>query len=195
MKTILDFFKTTVLGGLIVIVPLAIAGIVIAQVIVVIIDLNAKLAGMFPYEFLNQPIVLAVLGTVLVVVLCFLTGLMLITTPGEKLLMGMTKKLEQLVPMFGLVRTVTARFAGMKDGDFSPVELDLYGSESRLLGFLIEKLPDDRVTVYVPSVPALTIGQIFVVPATSIKELDVPPALLVNAVTQWGVESKKLYSK
>ena len=194
MKNILNFLKTTLIGGLVVIVPLAIAFAVLAQIFVVINGLNAKLAGMFPYELLNKPIVLAILGVIGVALICFITGLILLTGIGERLLMGLNNALAKKIPMYGLVRTITTRFTGMKDGDFAPVEIDLYGSATRSLGFLIEKLPDARVTVYIPSVPALTVGQIFIVPAANVTELKVPPTMLVNAVTQWGVESKKLYA-
>ena len=74
-----------------------------------------------------------------------------------------------------------------------PAEVALYGSNSRQYALVVEQLPDGRAVVFVPSVPAATLGQLHVVSMDDVTLLDVPVQDLLNAVTQWGAGSSLIY--
>jgi len=52
---------------------------------------------------------------------------------------------------------------GFSEGETSypPALIELYGPGAAVLGFIMEEHPNDQVTVYVPSVPVLTVGNIY----------------------------------
>jgi uncharacterized membrane protein len=192
MKKIIDFFKTTVLGGLVVLIPFAILSYVLLQMFSVIQGINATLAGKLPYPILENPVVLIAVSIIALIVICFITGLLL-KTLGGKPIQKFNEFLESKIPMYAMVRTLTKRLTGAKGTEFSPAEIDLYGTETRMMGFIVEKLPDDRICVFVPTAPAITVGQIFIVPKDQVSPLDATPAEAANVITQWGVGTKSLY--
>lgn len=194
MKKLLKFIKTTIIGGLIVIVPLAVVAFVLMQVFSVMNGITNKLAGKLPYPILEHPVVLVLLSILGVIAICFLTGLLLLTGLGDKLLNEANSALANKIPMYGMIRTLTQRLTGTEGLSFAAAEIDLYGTDVRALGFIIEALPEDRLSVFVPLAPTITVGQLYVLPSTCVTQLDKPPAEVANVITQWGIGSCELYT-
>jgi uncharacterized membrane protein len=195
MKRLIEFIKTAAIGGLVVIVPVAILAIVLAQVLSTVVGLTKGVADFLPFgELTNTAMILAiaVFGTVLI---CFVTGLLLQTGPGDALRNWLGRNIAERLPMYGMLRNLTQRFVGVEGTQFAVCEVDLYGSGARPLGFIVESLPGDRYAVFVPHAPIATIGQIYVLPDADVHMLDASMADAANAITQWGVGTAKLYEK
>ena len=56
----------------------------------------------------------------------------------------------------------------------------------------VEELADGRFTVFVPSVPTLLAGAIYILTAERVHPLNIPFTLAVKVVTRWGSGSKEL---
>ena len=194
MKRSLGFIKTTALGGLVVIVPLAILLFAAAQVLYVAIDIVRQVAALLPFRFLENPVVVGLLAVTVIIAVCFLTGLAVRTATGADLQQRFDRFLERKVPLYGVVRSITQRFAGIEDEQLTPAEIDLYGSGSGLLGFIMERLPDGRYCVFVPDVPLLTVGRMVVVNDSQIRRLPGSMNTAAEAVTQWGVGLTAVYT-
>jgi uncharacterized membrane protein len=193
VNNFIGFVKTTVIGGLVVIVPLAIIAFVVGDTVHTLIEVTKPLTTDFPFgPFVNA--MLAVLVAVLVIVaICFVAGFMLSTFWGRTAKNWLEKKVLERVPMYSTLRGLTQRFAGMEDADYPVVEADLYGSESRVLGVLVDELADGRKVVYVPSSPMVTIGQLHILGAYHVTETDLSMAETIGCLSQMGLESRKLF--
>jgi len=194
MKQSLGFIKTTALGGLVVIVPLAILLFVTAQILYIAIDMISQVAEWLPFAFLDNPVVISLLAIAVIIAICFFTGLAVRTATGANLQQRFDRFLERKIPLYGVVRSITQRFAGIEDEQLTPAEIDLYGSGSGLLGFIMERLPDGRFCVFVPDVPLLTVGRMFVVTEAQVRRLPGSMHTIAEAVTQWGVGLNAVYS-
>ena len=97
--------------------------------------------------------------------------------------------------MYSTVKGLTQRFAGIESSDFPVAEVDLYGTASRVLGIVIEQLPDDRLMVYIPISPLVTVGQLNIVPKSCVKELDASLLDTIECISKIGLEAGKLYRK
>lgn len=194
MKQSLDFVKTTAIGGLVVIVPLAILLFVTAQILFVAIGAIRTIAPLLPFDFLENPVVVSLLAIAIIIGLCFFTGLALRTATGAGLQQRLDKFLERKVPLYGVIRSITQRFAGMEDEQLTPAEIDLHGNGTGVLGFIMERLGDGRYCVFVPDVPLLTVGRMFVVNETQIRRLPGSMHTAAEAVTQWGVGLAEVYA-
>ena len=60
------------------------------------------------------------------------------------------------------------------------------------MGIVIEENDNDTITVFIPSIPMLTIGTLFVVERSRVKHLDVGYLEYLECLGEWGVGSKKL---
>ena len=193
MKKVISFVKTTALGGLVVMVPLAILIIVLLQILSFAVDLTAEIAQLLPFEFLTNPAVLVALGILSVVALCFVTGLLLQTSPGNAIKQRLDTFLEERVPLYGMIQAITRQFVGIDDKHLMPAEIDLHGSGTRVLGFVVEQLDDGRYCVYVPDSPVLTVGRIYIVGEDQITRLPGATRATVDAITQWGGGTRQIY--
>lgn len=192
MKRILKFVKTTAIGGLLVIVPFTVVLIVLSQLFYAIYGLGMKLSQTLPVQILDNTgvILLLVIGSI--VGLCFVTGLVLQTRAGIGIKEVFNRHIAKKIPMYGAIRSLTQRFVGVDGNQFAPVEIDLYGSASRVLGFLVESLPDNRCTVFVPGAPVATIGNLYFVPQHDVYPLDTSTGNALTVITQWGVDAASL---
>lgn len=195
MKNTIEFIKTTAIGGLMLILPIAVIIFILTYIINLLVSLNNKLAEYLPYEVFDNTLVIMTIAILSIVFICFLAGMLLKTGLGDRLAKNLDNFLIDKIPMYGFLKNVTQRITGENVLALTPAEVDLFGSEARSLAFVIEEIPDNRFAVFVPSSPALTIGQVYILPAASVKQLDKPVRDAIDAISQWGSGAKKLYEE
>ena len=195
MKGLIKFIKTTVIGGLVMIIPLTIFAVVLGMLLDSLVAITSEIAEHLPNGPLDNTLVVVLVAVLAIISLCFFTGLLLSTRPGKTLTAFLERHIAQKIPLYGVVKNLTAQFVGIRSKQFQPIEVDLYGTKSWVLGFIVEDLPDGRLAIFVPSIPMVTIGQVFYVPEDRVRILDVPAIDVVNAITQWGVGSKVVFQK
>lgn len=196
-KRTFRFLKTTAIGGLLVIVPVAVVLFVLGQLLFGLYGAGIALleTGLIRGIEAEDALLVLALALASLVGLCFFTGLVVQTRIGGALRAWFGRNVAGRIPMYKAITSLTERFAGVDGDDFVPVEVDLYQSAARTLGFLVEKLPDGRCTVFLPSAPVATVGNIVIVPEASLTRLDASVSQAISAVTQWGVESTLLYDR
>jgi len=192
VKKIVRFFKTTAIGGLLVIVPIAIILYVLAELFYVLYSLAEALISTLNIE-IDDALIMVGIAAAALIALCFLTGLLIRTRFGLMIKRGFNRHIGDRIPMYNALASLTQRFAGQEGSDFAPVEVDMYHSSARAIGFRIENLPGDRCAVFVPSAPVATIGNIYVVARCDVTDISASVTDTFAAITQWGVDSKKLY--
>ncbi|MCH9696293.1 MAG: DUF502 domain-containing protein [Gammaproteobacteria bacterium] len=192
MSRFLNFIKTTAIGGLLVIVPLAIILFVLGQVLYALYGLSEKIISELGIEVSYALTVLGI-AVLALVGLCFFTGLLVRTRFGLAFKHWFNRTVGKRIPMYRALSNLTKRFAGVDGNDFAPVEIDLYGSDARAIGFLIESLPDKRCAVFVPSAPVATVGNVYVVAEDKVTRLNASVTDTLTALTQWGVDTRPLY--
>ncbi|MDJ0916466.1 MAG: DUF502 domain-containing protein [Woeseiaceae bacterium] len=193
MKKVLEFIRTTAIGGLLVIIPVTIVAFVLVQLYVRIVGFVGSFVDALPIDLRSDAILIALLTILTLVAVCFLTGLLVQTQLGDAIRSWAKRNIADRIPMYNALTSLTRRVAGIDEGQFAPVEVDLFGSETRTLGFLIEALPDDRCAVFVPSAPLVTAGQLYVVPSSRVQTIEASMSDAMTVVTQWGVDARTLY--
>ena len=195
MKKMLDFVKTTVLGGLVAIVPLAVLIVALGMALKVMVDIMNALKGVLPFSPLVNTAIIFGVALVALVAICFGAGLLVKTAFGHAFVEKMHAFFSAHIPMYKTIRDITRNAAGMQGREFDLALIDLHGSPSRVLGTVMEELPDNRVAAYIPMSPTLGVGQVYVLPAENVERLDVPIADFAGAISQWGVGTEKLFQQ
>ena len=192
MKRVVEFIKTTAIGGLLVIVPIAIVLFVAAQLLFILYQLASTVLDFLGIA-VNDAVVMFAIAALALIGLCFVTGLFVQTKLGETIRHWFGRNVAKRIPMYSAISNLAHSFAGTEDAKFVPVEVDLYGSDARVLALEIETLPDNRSVVYVPSAPVATVGNVFVVPDNRLQRIDASLVDTINVVSQFGVEAELLY--
>ena len=193
MKSLSSAITSKALAGLIVLVPLSILFIAVIEIFAMLEETAAfaNLGLPFP-AFINALIYIA-LAVVAVFLVCFVVGLLLSTGPGEKFANFVENSIAEKIPLLGLVRNLTMSLTGTGNSDLKPAEVNLFGDGTAQFGFVLETLPDGRCVVFIPSAPAVTLGQTYLVAAERVKLLDAPITTVVNTITQWGTGASDIY--
>lgn len=195
MKRLAAFLKATTLGGLFVLLPVAVVvGIVVRTVIGVreaAQSIMAKLAG-HDSEVAQFPMIFAVL---IVIAASFLLGLAMISRRGKTMGTWVERTLLYRVPGYAAARAITRGFANVEhDGAVKPGILSLQDGGECFV-FIIEELPEDRLVVFIPGSPSAISGNVQMVPKAQVRRLNVRLTEVAAVLQQWGVGSAKLLAK
>ena len=168
---------------------LALVGIAVATIIKIVTPIAEKL----PIKTVGGLALATLLAVLVILAFCFLAGLLVRMRIGQLIQQRMENLLLQRLPGYVMFKNLTRQLAGQEGIEFAPALVDLYGSEARVVGLIVEEHADGKFTVFVPISPTATLGQVYFLPHTSVERLEARFVDVVNSLTQWGMESKKLF--
>jgi len=187
MKSIPEFTKTTLIGGLLVILPIYVSFILLAKTLGGVVALLSPITAAIPAGVQFRQVV----AILIVLAACFLAGLLVRTSSGARAKSALERALLEKVPGYSLMRGLAARVAGDERGAiFTPALVEI--EEALSPGFIIEELEDGRYTVLVPSVPTPAAGSLFILPRERVHPLDVPFTSVVKVISKWGAGAGEL---
>ena len=97
------------------------------------------------------------------------------------------------LPGYVMFKNLTRQLAGQEGIEFAPALVDLYDSEARVVGLIVEELADGKLTIFVPISPTATLGQVYLLPPNKVERMQARFIDVINSLTQWGMESEKLF--
>jgi uncharacterized membrane protein len=190
MKPLAELIKTTLIGGLLIVVPAYFAVLLLAKAAAGLVALLAPITALMP-ESLHALRQLA--ATALLVALCFALGLIARTRPGRRALGSFERGVLEKIPGFAVARGVVRRVSGLSDDAmFQPVLVEI--EEALTPAFIVEELEGDRFAVLVPSVPTPAAGSLFILPRERVHLVDVSATEAIGVITRWGSGTGKLLS-
>jgi uncharacterized membrane protein len=177
MRGIYQFLKSTMLGGLIIVVPVLVLVAVVAWAADLAIKVVLPLFEWLPDKSVGgvSLALMAAIGSLIGG--CFLVGLFA-ETAVMRFLGDRAERWALSVPGYALMKNVGASFVGIEGKH--PVRTVLIRFQaSWQLGFLMETLNDGRHVVFVPGVPRALVGTLHIVAAERVEfmAMSVPAAL------------------
>lgn len=181
------FLKTTLLGALLVIVPVAIIGFALWQVTDLARGLLGPIFEKLPFDSAVIKACVIAASLLLVVLACYITGLLVRTRWGRRLRRWVEQRFLEKIPGYKIIRSLAHQYLG-EEGEkrFRPVLVDLYGTGTKVIGFAVEEVGDGTVAVFLPSVPAVTLGQLQLVPVARVVPLPASMHATIEALTMFG---------
>ena len=189
MRYAREFVTSTLVGGLLIVVPAYLAVLLLLKGMKSIGTLVRPFAALLP----DWMPVEGLLSLVLVLALCFLVGLAVRTRTGRAVRERMEVAFFGRLPGYGVIRSLTQRLAGDRESHESawmPALVEL--EEALVPAFVIEVLDDGRFTVFVPSVPTPFAGAVYILRPERVHIVDVPFTLALRSISRWGSGSRDL---
>jgi Protein of unknown function (DUF502) len=141
VKAFVEFLKTTLIGGLLIVVPVYLTVLLLGKVLKGMIALLGPIVALFPESLHHFAQIIAI---ALVVVVCFMLGLIARTGLGRRAIAAFEQHVLERMPGFAMVRSVVRRVSGSSDdAQFQPVLVET-DEETLTPGFIVEELDDDR---------------------------------------------------
>ena len=187
MSNVREFFKTTVIGGLLVVLP---AGVLLALIVRAVKAIHGFTAPMMSHLPIHV-IFPGIAAVAILLLFCFLTGLVIKTRIGKRLGQVVERGVLEKLPGYALLKNFSRATIGNRDETvFAPA---LFRTDEGMMpAFIIEENADDSITIFVPSSSTPAAGQIYIVPRDRVRKLDVPIAKAINCITKWGVGGGEL---
>ena len=193
MKTFIQFIKTTIFGGVIVVIPIAVITIVMADFFATLVKLTAPMTAKMPFGVFTNTLLATVVVILFIMLVFFIAGLLFNTYWGKTAKNWLEESLLEHLPLYSTLKDLTKRIVGIENSNFPVVEVDLYGSGALVLGVVTEELSDGRLVVYTPLSPVVSVGQMYVVSKDKVRELDASIPDMVNSISKMGLEVEKIY--
>ncbi len=194
MKKIIGYFKDTILTGIVLVVPIAVTGIILADALKKIIEVTTPLTKRFAVGgVITETLIVVITVVVVLAVLCFIAGIFYHTFLGHHLEKWLENEVLVHIPFFKTLKGLTKQITGIDKANYPVVEVDLQGNKNKSLGLLTDTLTDGRCVVYVPFSPIINIGQVYIVLQENVKKLDMSIKDATDIITQIGFEANKVY--
>jgi len=202
VKKLKNFFSTTFIGGILVLLPIAIVTYLVIWLIKFVSNLIKPLANyiidMAPAVIENYiPNSWAAYGiAILVIVLfSFIIGLIVKTRLGKGLFNYLEGLLLEKIPFYRTIRDTLQQILGNKQKPFSKVGLaNIFGTDSLMTAFVTDE-HDYGYTIFVPTGPNPTSGQIFHIKKEQLHLLDADVEETMKTIISAGLGSQGLIDK
>lgn len=191
MKPLLQFLRTTLVGGVLFLAPLVVLAMLLEKALLLAHKFVQPLAEHIPVHSvigLKTPMFLAI-GVI--VLFCFLAGFLARTALAKKVVGGLEAGVLSNLPGYEFFKRAGESMLGVEREGAYPAVLARLG-DAWQFGFQIEVLEAGMVTVFIPGVPSANSGQIYVLTADRVSPVGVPPARMLKCLSRLGVGSSAL---
>ncbi len=174
MRAFRNFIKTTLIGGVIVLLPITIVAVVFLWIWGKLTGLVGPLANEIAERGRFQQTLAEMMALAILLGVCFLVGLAVRTAVGRFLHQSLEKRVLRFAPGYSLIKETALQFLGRKKSPFSTVAVArLFNSDTLVTAFVTEEHESGLMTLFVPTGPNPTSGLVYHVPAKDVVILDV----------------------
>jgi len=190
MRAIAEFTRTTLVGGVLVVLPIYLSVLLLLKAILGLGELVAPIAKGLPVS-LQFPEIIALL---LLIVVSFVCGIAVRTGPGLRAKNAIERTLLEKIPGYALIRGLAGRLVGKTEEEtFTVVLAEI--EDALVPAFLVEDCGDDQCAIFVPSVPTPAAGAIYIIPKARVHSVDVPFTQAVSVISKWGAGASGLLER
>jgi len=186
----IHFFKTTIIGGLLFLVPVVVLIIVLAKAADLMLLVAEPLADFVPLDTIAGVAVANIIAAFVVVLICFIAGLVARRAFFRTTVESLESKVLSKLPGYVLIKGM---LSGLQEHDthkLHPV-LVSFNSAARI-GLEIERLDDGRIVVMTPSSPNPWSGMVHIMAADRVQRLELPITAYMENVERFGQGTNEL---
>lgn len=193
MDKLKSFLKTSLIGGLVILLPVAILIVVFQWLFNVVIGLIQPLTNALMATSNLRGFLANIIALLISLILCFLVGVIVKTGLGRWLHTLVDTKLLSIAPGYNMIKETVVQLFGGKKAPLSRVALvDLFANEVMTTGFITDENPDGTMTVYVPQSPSPLSGNIYHLKPRYVHPIDITVEEAMRTVISFGSGSSKL---
>ena len=181
----LRFLKTTVLGGILFLVPIIIFIVFIGKALQITNKLATPLAGLLSVDSVGGTAVVELLAIGILVFICFIAGLAAKTSRARKFIQSLEVNVLEKIPAYALIKAKTQSVLSPEDAE-GLVPVTARFDDSWQLAFEIERFKGGKVVIFLPGAPDPWSGSVCVVTEDRITPLDLTIKSAANLMKRLG---------
>ncbi|MDA3930182.1 MAG: DUF502 domain-containing protein [Prolixibacteraceae bacterium] len=189
------FLRTTLIGGLAAILPLGLIIIFFRWIIGLIEKYLEPLVNLFETDTQISTIIVYSISVVAIIALFFFIGLFIQTRFGNMVLDHIEHTYLMKIPGYKTARDIVRQFVGGTRSFFSEVVLvDIFNSGTLMTAFITDnKIKGNFVTVFVPTGPNPTSGNIYHLPKEKVIKSDISVDVAIKSIISCGAGSAEVF--
>lgn len=192
------FLRTTLLGGILFLLPLIVVGILlgqVGQVVFVVAQALSENSEILPVETPAGYTILFAAALGLVIAGCFVAGLIARHSLGKWLSEQTERNLTLLYPRYAIYKDqIIGNIGGdVAEGRLKPVKVAF--ADCIRLGLEVERSAEGLVTVYLPSSPDPWSGTVAIVAAERVERIEVPYVEMMTSFEKLGADSLRIAAR
>ncbi len=191
MSKLRESIKSTLLGGVLFLIPAVVLILVVQKAMQFARHLSGPAARAVMSGNVHHPFVATLVAILLLVILCLVAGLVARTRTGKR----STKWLEDVIlgnfPGYQMVKSMTQSLISVDESRDVTVALARI-EDAWQLAYVLEEHDNGLLTVFVPQAPSPMSGSVYYLEASRVKRLDVSVARAGMCVKRLGLGSKEL---
>ncbi|MCK5214342.1 MAG: DUF502 domain-containing protein [Candidatus Omnitrophica bacterium] len=193
MKKLKSFIFTALLGGLTVILPVAILIGVFTWIFNFVTNLIQPFTNIIVVKAEFKEIVADIIVIAIIITLCFVIGIFVRTRFGKCIYALVENNLLKIAPGYTLIKETILQILGNKKAPFSAVALaNIYANDVLATCFITDEHADGSYTVFVPTGPNPTSGNIFHLKPEHVHIVDVSVEDAMRSIISCGAGSTML---
>lgn len=193
MDRLKNFIKTSLIGGITVILPAALLVLILKWIFKWATDIIQPFTSLIMarsqfYEFIADTIVI-----IAILAVCFLIGVFVKTKVGKFIQENLEDYILNFAPGYVILKETVMQFLGKKKSPFSSVALvQAYENDTLMTAFITDEHENGFCTVFVPTGPNPTTGYIFHLKQQYVHQVNVPVDQALRSVISCGAGSSNL---
>ena len=186
MRKIWKFIKATLLGGILFLLPFAVAIVVVVKAAQIALRAADPLVELLPFPHPVAALAIDITGGILIALICFAAGLLAGSIKSEPIGAWLEEKLGSVFPPYNAIRTIGQNMAGMEaDDTLRPVLVR--NGEAWEIGLLSETHKGARfVSVFMPGSPNPWSGTVRIAATSDVRPIKVPLGQVLKSLKQSG---------
>ena len=188
MKALKEFIKTTIVGGIVFLVPLVLLLLVLRHAMSFAGKIAGPIAAVFPEHRIAGVALATIIAALVLLLLSFVAGLLARTDVGRNLGRWLEDSLLGNLPQYRMVKSLAEGLAQVEDAqNLRPALVSIEGGWQ--LCYLLEEVRAGWVAVFLPQSPTPMSGTVMYMPAERVRPLDMPIGEAMLLVKRLGVGS------
>ena len=181
----LRFLKTTVLGGILFLVPIIIFIAIIGKALEITNKLAIPIAELLGVDKIVGIAVAELLAIGILVLVCFIAGLAAKTLHAKKFVQSLETNILEKIPAYELLKAKTQSVLKPEETEgMSPVTARF--DDSWQLAFEIERIESGKVVIFLPGAPDPWSGSVCIVTQDRVSPLDLTVKSVVDLMKRLG---------
>ncbi len=188
-----SFLKSTVIGGLVFVIPFIIIVTLLLKAIKFMMVIAVPLDSVIPADNIGGIALANLLALVLLIVVCFLAGLAAKSLYAKRIHESIDSKLRLFIPGYAFLKEMTGGLEeDSEDKHMIPVIAKL--DDSAQIGFEVDRLESGLVVVYLPGAPNPWSGSVVLMTEDRIEKLNLKFTAVTKVMKRIGIGSAEAMS-
>ena len=191
----MKFIKTTVIGGLLFLIPIILLIMILTKVHSLLLVVAKPLDDVIPLDKVGGIAVANILVIIMIILICFLAGILATGKYMKKFQHGIESKLLIKLPGFAIIKGFMDSIKTTEEASENFIPVLVAFDDSEQLCFEVERTSNEKVVVYLPGAPNPWSGTVLYVDKARVKRLNTSVTEAVNSIQMLGLGTENLINK